>query len=311
MEQVARATTPRRSLWRLVDKLETPIEWLIRLCGWSSILGVVAIFIFIFKEAAPMVPKLDWIEFFTSTEWIPHPATGNEAKFGALALMVGTFSTTGLALLFAVPLGLAAAVYVSEFATGKVKETLKIVLELLVAIPSIVWGFIGLMVLGPIIREITGAPQGTNLLNAGIILGLMSVPLIVSLSEDALRAVPDTYREAALALGANKWEIVYRVLFPAARNGLLAASLLGVGRAIGETMAVLLCTGHNNQIPHALTDPVRTVTATIAAEMGETVQGGDHYRMLFILGVVLFVITGAINVIADLIIKGVKRQNRA
>jgi phosphate transport system permease protein len=258
-----------------------------------------------------MFLKLDWVEFFTSTEWIPHPAAGNEAKFGALALMVGTLSTTGLALVFAVPLGLAAAVYVSEFATSRVKETLKIILELLVAIPSIVWGFIGLMVLGPIIREVTGAPQGTNLLNAGIILGLMSVPLIISLSEDALRAVPDTYREAALALGANKWEIVYRVLFPAARNGLLAASLLGVGRAIGETMAVLLCTGHNNQIPQALTDPVRTVTATIAAEMGETVQGGEHYRMLFVLGVVLFVITGAINVIADLIIKGVRKQNKA
>jgi phosphate transport system permease protein len=137
------------------------------------------------------------------------------------------------------------------------------------------------------------------------------VPLIVSLSEDALRAVPDTYREAALALGANKWEIVSRVLFPAARNGLLAACLLGMGRVIGETMAVLLCTGHNNQIPHAITDPVRTITATIAAEMGETVQGGEHYRMLFVLGVVLFIITGAINVIADLIIKGIKNQGKA
>ncbi|MGI8601868.1 MAG: phosphate ABC transporter permease subunit PstC [Verrucomicrobiales bacterium] len=302
---------PVRSLWQLVDKVERPIEWLIKLCGWSSILGVAAIFVFIFKEAAPMFGRLDWVEFFTSTRWVPHPAQGNEPQFGTLALLVGTFSTTGLALLIAVPMGLAAAIFVSEFAEGKTRETLKIVLELLAAIPSIVWGFIGLMVLGPIIQKVTGAPQGTNLLNAGVILALMSVPLIVSLSEDALRAVPDTYREAALALGANKWEIVYRVLFPAARNGLLAASLLGMGRAIGETMAVLLCTGHNNQIPHALTDPVRTVTATIAAEMGETVQGGDHYRVLFVLGVVLFILTGAINVIADLIIKGVKKQNRA
>ena len=171
MHRPTPARKPSRSLWRLVDMVEKPVEWLIRICGWSSILAVVAIFVFIFKEAAPMVLKLDWIEFFTSTEWIPHPAAGNEPKFGALALMVGTFSTTGLALLFAVPLGLAAAVYVSEFATGKVKESLKIILELLVAIPSIVWGFIGLMVLGPIIREVTGAPQGTNLLNAGIILG--------------------------------------------------------------------------------------------------------------------------------------------
>ena len=156
----------------------------------------------------------------------------------------------------------------------------------------------------------TGAAQGTNLLTGGIILALMSVPLIVSLSEDALRAVPDSYREAAVALGANRWEIVRRVLFPAARNGLLAACMLGMGRAIGETMAVLLATGHNNRIPEALTDPVRTMTATIAAEMGETVFGDDHYRVLFILGIVLFVITCGINVASDLIVKGVGRSNK-
>ena len=300
-----------RSFSALIDRLETPIEWLIKLCGWSSILGITAIFIFIVKEAAPMVPRLDYGEFFTSDRWIPNPAPGNEASYGALALLVGTFSTTFLALVFAVPLGLGAAVYVSEFADGKTKETLKVILELLAAIPSIVWGFIGLMVLGPIIREVTGAPQGTNLLNGAIILALMSVPLIVSLSEDALRAVPDTYREAALALGSNKWEIVHRVLFPAARNGLLAACMLGMGRAIGETMAVLLATGHNNQIPHALTDPVRTMTATIAAELGECVKGDDHYCVLFIIGIVLFIITGAINVVSDLVIKGVKKSNRA
>ena len=157
----------------------------------------------------------------------------------------------------------------------------------------------------------TGASQGTNMLTGGIILALMSVPVIVSLSEDALRAVPDSFREAALALGANPWETVTRVLFPAARNGLLAACMLGMGRAIGETMAVLLATGHNNRIPAVLTDPVRTMTATIAAEMGETVQGEPHYRVLFILGIVLFVITCAINVASDLIVKGVKKSNKS
>jgi phosphate transport system permease protein len=155
----------------------------------------------------------------------------------------------------------------------------------------------------------TGAAQGTNLLTGGIVLALMSVPLIVSLSEDALRAVPDSFREAALALGANPWETVRRVLFPAARNGLLAACLLGMGRAIGETMAVLLAAGHSNRIPTVLTDPVRTMTATIAAEMGEAVHGSDHYRVLFILGIVLFVITCGINVASDLIVKGVKNQS--
>jgi phosphate transport system permease protein len=156
-----------------------------------------------------------------------------------------------------------------------------------------------------------GATQGTNLLTAGIILALMSVPVIVSLGEDALRAVPDSFREAALALGANPWETVRRVLFPAARNGLLAACLLGLGRSIGETMAVLLATGHNLNIPHALTDPVRTMTAAIAAEMGETVHGGEHYRMLFMLGIVLFVITCSLNLASDMIVKGIKKRNKA
>lgn len=323
---------PRRRTFSFFDATEKPTEWLIRLCGWSSIVGLIAIFLFIFKEAAPMVPKLNWIHFFTSTRWIPNPGPGNDPSFGALALIVGTFATTILSLLIAVPVGLGAAVYIAEFAKGKVKETLKIVVELLAAIPSIVWGFIGLMVLGPIVSWVFtaepestwskvmvtlhlasndgGATQGTNLLTAGIILALMSVPVIVSLSEDALRAVPDSFREAALALGANPWETVRRVLFPAARNGLLAACLLGLGRAIGETMAVLLATGHNLNIPKALTDPVRTMTAAIAAEMGETVHGEAHYRMLFVLGVVLFVMTCGINVASDLIIKGVKNKNK-
>ena len=322
-----------RRRFNLLDAIEKPTEWLIRLCGWSSIIGVIAIFLFVFKEAAPMVPKLDWVQFLTSSRWIPAPGAGNAPSFGALALIVGTFGTTCIALLIAVPLGLGAAVCISEFAHGKTKEALKIVIEMLAAIPSIVWGFIGLMVLGPILKNIftaapgswwghvmvtlhltaaeTGATQGTNLLTGGIILALMAVPLIVSLSEDALRAVPDSFREAALALGANPWETVTRVLFPAARNGLLAACMLGMGRAIGETMAVLLAAGHSNRIPQVLTDPVRTMTATIAAEMGETVQGGDHYRVLFVIGVVLFVITCGINVASDLIVKGVKKQGNA
>ena len=397
-------TSSSRRKFSFFDATEKPTEWIIRICGWSSIIGIAAIFLFILREAGPMVPKLNWIQFFTSTRWIPNPAPGNPASYGALALIVGTFITTFIALAIAVPVGLGAAVYISEFAKGKVKESLKVVIELLAAIPSIVWGFIGLMVLGPIVQMIFCAPidptlaraelitgaliaaallawllkvilpkrlsagvratvvcvvpvvllgigyyafrkavpnldefiegpmsetwgkimvtlhlataesgtaQGTNLLTGGIILALMSVPVIVSLSEDALRAVPDSFREAALALGANPWETVRRVLFPAARNGLLAACMLGMGRAVGETMAVLLATGHSNRIPLALTDPIRTMTATIAAEMGECVHGDDHYRVLFVLGIVLFVITCSINVASDMIIKGVKKGNKA
>jgi phosphate transport system permease protein len=287
--------------------VEPAIELLIRLCGWSAILFVFSIFFFVFREAAPaLFGKLNLIEFFTSARW--QPSSDVRPEYGTLALLVGTLSVTALAMVLAVPLGLGAAVFISEFCGGKIRESLKILIELLAAIPSIVWGFVGYLVLGPIFIETTGAAVGVNLLNAGVILALMSVPIIVSVGEDALKAVPDSYREAALSLGASRWEIVYRVLFPAARNGLLAAVLLGVGRAIGETMAVLMCTGHAVQIPHSLLDPVRTLTATIASELGESVAGGMHYRVLFVIGLVLFAITFVVNLTADLVVKGVRNE---
>lgn len=293
-----------------LDVTEPVVEWLIRLCGWSAILFVFAIFYFVFREALPMLGgQLDLVEFFTSTQW--RPTSEVQVQYGILALLIGTISVTGLAMLIAVPLGLGAAVYISEFCTGRLKETLKVVIELLAAIPSVVWGFIGYMIVSPIIVQVTGAPIGVNLLNGGIILALMSVPIIVSVGEDALRAVPDSYREAAISFGASKWEMVYRVLFPAARNGLLAAVLLGVGRAIGETMAVLMVTGHAVQIPHSLVDPVRTLTATIASELGEVVAGDPHYRVLFVIGVVLFVVTFFVNLIADLVVKGIRSEKSA
>lgn len=283
------------------------MEWLIYACGWSAIFFVFAIFIFVLGQAAPMLfGKLDFIEFFTSTEW--QPTSEVRPRFGILALLVGTLSVTALAMAICVPLGLGAAVFISEFCGGKFKEGLKITIELLAAIPSVVWGFIGVTVLGPILVETAGAPVGVNLLNGGIILALMSAPVIVSVGEDSLKAVPDSYREAGLALGASRWEIVYRVLFPAAKNGLLAAVLLGVGRAIGETMAVLMVTGHAVQIPTSLMDPVRTLTATIASELGEAVKGGEHYRVLFVIGLVLFAITFVVNLTSDLVVKGIRHE---
>lgn len=290
----------------LFDAAEPVIELIIRICGWSAILFVLAIFAFVFREAYPIVTsgEFDFVEFFTSTSW--RPDSEIRPQYGILALMAGTAAVTVGSMILAVPLGLGAAVYISEFCTGRSKESLKIIIELLAAIPSVVWGFIGVMVLGPIIVQVTGAPVGVNVLNASIVLALMSVPVIVSVGEDSLKAVPDSYREASLALGANRWESVYRVLFPAAKNGLLAAVLLGVGRAIGETMAVLLCTGHAVNIPKTLTDPARTLTATIASELGEAVNGGDHYRVLFLIGVVLFAITFVVNLIADLVVKGIR-----
>jgi phosphate transport system permease protein len=171
-----------------------------------------------------------------------------------------------------------------------------------------VWGFIGLTVMSKVIVATTGAAVGVNLLNGSIILALMSVPIIVSIGEDALKAVPDSFREAAIAQGATKWQIVYRVLLPAAKNGLLAAVLLGVGRAVGETMAVLMATGHAVQIPSSFVDPIRTLTANIAAELGEAPAGSAHYRVLFLTGVLLFCITFAVNITADFVIRGVRRK---
>jgi len=287
---------------------ERALEILIYLCGISAIIFVIGIFFFVFKEAFPVLTneKFSLGQFLFSDQWYPTSAVNK--RYGVLAMIAGTFGVTVLAMAIAVPFGLGAAIYISEFCGAKTKETLKIIIELLAAIPSVVWGFIGLTVLSRLIVKWTGAPVGVNLLNGGIILALMSVPIIVSIGEDALKAVPDSYREAALALGATRWQQVYRVLLPAARTGLLAAVLLGVGRAVGETMAVLMATGHAVHIPHSILDSVRTLTANIAAELGEAPANSDHYRVLFLTGVLLFLVTFVVNLAADAIVRGVKRK---
>lgn len=286
---------------------ERIIENLIKISGVSAIFFVFAIFFFVFREGSSFLfSGFNFKEFFTSIEW--YPTSQSHVRYGALALIVGTFSVTSLAMVIAVPFGLGAAIYISEFCSPKVRETFKIVIELLAAIPSVVWGFIGLTIMNSLIIKLFNAPIGLTMLNGGIILALMSVPIIVSIGEDALKAVPDTYREAALALGCTRWQMVYRVLLPAARNGLLAAALLGVGRAVGETMAVLMATGHSIRIPKSLLEPVRTLTATIAAELGEAPVHSEHYQVLFIIGILLFTITFIINLTADLIVKGIRNR---
>ncbi|HXC51895.1 MAG TPA: phosphate ABC transporter permease subunit PstC [Candidatus Limnocylindrales bacterium] len=287
---------------RAVERL---IEVLIRACGFSAIFFVFAILVFVVGSGAEfIVHRLSIPQFLFSTEWVP--TSLGEKRYGTLALIIGTVSVTSLAMAIAVPFGLGAAVFVSEFTTGRRKEILKVVIELLAAIPSVVWGFIGLVLINPLIIAVFHAPIGLNVLNGGIILGLMSVPIIVSIGEDALKAVPDSYREASLAMGASRWQTVTKVLIPAARNGLLAAVLLGVARAIGETIAVLMATGHAVQIPHSPLDSVRTLTATIAAELGESARGSDHYQALFAIGVLLFLLTFAVNLTADLMVRGRK-----
>ncbi|OGV66730.1 MAG: phosphate ABC transporter permease subunit PstC [Lentisphaerae bacterium RIFOXYC12_FULL_60_16] len=287
--------------------MEHGIETLIRLCGISAVLFVFGIFYFVFREGAGyLFNGLNLKEFFFSIAW--HPTSVTHVRYGILALLAGTFSVTVLAMVLAVPFGLGAAIFISEFCNPRVRELLKIVIELLAAIPSVVWGFIGLTIMNSLIIRWFNTPIGLTLLNGGLILALMSVPIIVSIGEDALKAVPDSYREAALAMGATRWQLVYRVLFPAARNGLLAAVLLGVGRAVGETMAVLMATGHSVRIPTSLLDPVRTLTATIAAELGEAPVRSDHYQVLFIIGIVLFTITFCVNLTADLMVRGIRKR---
>lgn len=304
---------------------ERTIVSLIYLCGISSIIFVFGIFFFVFREGAPFLRDcFDPRSFFLSEDWFPTSSVNR--RYGILALMAGTASVTLIAMALAVPFGLGAAIYLAEFCGKRTKEILKVLIELLAAVPSVVWGFIGLMVMNPLIVKLTGAPVGLNALNAGIIVGLMSVPIIVSIAEDAIRAVPDSYIEAAEALGATRWQMVRKVILPAARNGLLAAVLLGVGRAVGETMAVLMATGHavNNPFDtnppylHVL-DSVRTLTATITAELGEAPRldpaangtfapEARHYQVLFVLGLVLFAITFIINITADLIVKGIRKK---
>jgi phosphate transport system permease protein len=294
----------RRDLAWLVDKLAQVVVFV---GGISAIVFIIGIFVFITKEGTGFIANtLDLGEFFTSPRW--RPTSEHNPTYGALALIAGTASVTGLAMAVSVPFSLGAAIYIAEFARGKTREVLKVLVELLAAIPSVVWGFIGLSIMNPLIIELFDVPVGLNVLNSGLILGLMAAPIMTTIAEDALKAVPDGYREAAEALGATRWQVTFKVVVPAAKSGLVAAILLGVGRGFGETMAVLMASGHSINLPTSVFDSVRALTATIAAELGETAVGSDHYRALFTLGILLFVVTFIINLTADLVVRGVRRK---
>jgi phosphate transport system permease protein len=303
VKQPAATEFDRRNLAWYIDKL---VQYVVFIAGISAIVFIVGIFIFITVQGFGfLLEDFSFREFFLSPYW--EPTDEDAPEYGILALIAGTASVTGLAMIVAIPFSLGAAIFIGEFTTGKSREYLKILIELLAAIPSVVWGFIGLTIMNPLIIELFDVPVGLNVLNAGIILGLMAAPIMTSIAEDALKAVPDRYREAAEALGATRWQVIFKTVLPAAKNGLLGAVLLGVGRAFGETMAVLMATGHAVNIPHSLFDPVRALTATIAAELGETAVGSPHYQALFTIGIFLFLITFLINLSADLIVRGVRK----
>lgn len=287
---------------------ETPINLLIKAAGYSSILMVLLIFLFLMREGLPALVDVPLKDLF-STRWYPI-----EEYFGILPLVGGSILVTLGATLVAIPLGIGTAVYISEVAPAWIKEILKPMVEILAGLPSVVLGFLGILVAVPFLRRFLNLPTGLTALTGSIMLGLIAVPTIVSIAEDALNTVPQSYRQAALAVGATPWQTIWGVTLPAARSGVLTAIMLGVGRALGETMAVMMVTGNAPVLPTSLQSiimPIRTMTATVASEMGEVAQGSAHYHVLFFIGIILFVLSLGINIAASSVsMKSRKRSER-
>jgi phosphate transport system permease protein len=287
---------------------ELLITILIKAAGYSAIVFVGMIFIFLLLEGLPAVQQVD-LKTILSTRWYPI-----EDYYGILPLLGGSLLITLGATIIAVPFGIGTAVFLSEIAPRWVRELLKPLVELLGGLPSVVLGFIGMIVLSPYLRIFLDLPTGLSAIGGSLLLGGIAIPTVVSVAEDALDAVPKSYRDASLAMGATEWQTIWRVTLPAARSGVLTAIMLGIGRAIGETMTVMMVTGNAAILPQGLRDflsPVRTMTATIAAEMGEVANGSTHYHVLFLIGIVLFLISLIVNITASTVVfRQKKRQER-
>jgi phosphate transport system permease protein len=287
---------------------ETIITAVIRTCGYSAVVFVLLIFFFLLREGVPALAEVKLGELLT-TRWYPI-----ENHFGILPLLTGSLVVTLGAMLIAIPFGIGTAVFLAEIAPRWLREILKPLVELLGGLPSVVLGFLGILLLSPFLRVFLNLPTGLTALAGALLLGGIAVPTIVSIAEDALDSVPQSYREGALALGATKWQTIWRVTLPAARSGVLTALMLGIGRTIGETMAVMMVTGNAPVMADKLTSilsPVRTMTATIAAEMGEVANGSTYYHVLFFIGLVLFLISLVVNILASTVIfRSRKRAER-
>lgn len=288
---------------------ERPINVLIKAAGYSSILFVTLIFIFLMREGLPALANVSLSSLF-GTIWYP-----TEGYFGIWPLFLGSILVTVTAILIAIPLGVGTSLYISEVAPLWFKNLLKPLIEILAGLPSVVLGFIGIQVAVPLMRHAFNLPTGLSGFTGAVLLAFIATPTIVSISEDALNTVPATYRQAALALGATKWQTLWHITLPAAKTGVITAVMLGVGRAIGETMAVMMVTGNAPVMPSGLNAiflPIRTMTATIASEMGEVANGSPHYQVLFFIGIILFLLSLAINVVASWVsTRGLKRSERS
>ncbi|MFA5015549.1 MAG: phosphate ABC transporter permease subunit PstC [Actinomycetota bacterium] len=263
--------------------------------GIISIIILGLILTFLVYNSVRFFSSYPLFDFLFGTRWSP---TGTE-KFGFVPLLVGSLEVAFGGILIAIPLGVGVAIYIGELAPKFIREIFKPIIEVLATIPSVVIGFIGLKTIVPLIKNVFNLSIGLTALSGSVMLAFMSLPTIISISEDAINAVPTRFRHASIALGATKWETTTRTVFPAASSGIIAAVMLGLGRVVGETMAVLMITGNSPRIVFSWLQPVRTITATIAAEMGETVQGGLHYSALFAIGLILFIMTFLINLVAD------------
>jgi phosphate transport system permease protein len=275
---------------------EIILNGIIKISGYSAIIFVLMIFYFLLKEGIPTLGEVSFSNLL-SIRWYPI-----EEYFGLLPLIGGSLIITIGAALFAIPIGICTAVFISEISPRWARNLLKPLVEVLGGIPSVVLGFLGILILAPYLRRLLDLPTGLTALGGSILLGGIAIPTIVSVAEDALDSVPRSYRDAALALGATEWQTIWRVTLPAARSGVLTAIMLGIGRTIGETMAVMMVTGNAAVLPvkwNSFFMPVRTMTATIAAEMGEVAKNSTHYHVLFFIGLVLFVISLGINIAAS------------
>lgn len=278
---------------------------LFTLLAFASLLFLVGITVTLFIEGLPVFKEVGFFDFVLGKSWYP---TYEPPDFGILPLILGSLWVTAGAVLFCVPIGVGSALFINELAGKRLKAVLKPIIEILAGIPSIVYGFFGMVVIAPFIQRLLNLPVGLTAFTGSLMLGIMATPTVCSISEDALSFVPRSFREASLAVGANRWQTLTRVVFPASASGISTSIILGMSRAVGETMTVLMVTGGAAVIPHTLFQPVRPMTSTIAAEMGEAVMGSTHYHSLFAIGLILFFIILVFNVIAELITRRFRKK---
>lgn len=287
---------------------EKLIHGLFYLNGMLIVFAIAGIFALLLFTSIPAFREIEIGEFLLSFNW--NPTSYVKPAYGILSMVVSTFMVTLGALVIAIPLGVGAAGYLSEIAGPKTREVVKPVIEILAGIPSVVIGFLGIVLVGPLLAKLFNLHNGLNALNGSLLLAVMALPTIISISEDALNSVPATYGQASLALGATQWQTLVRVKIPAALSGIIAACMLGMGRAIGETMTVLMATGCAPAMPGSFLDSVRTMTATVAIELGEVAYNTTHYYALFAVGLVLFCITFVVNMISDIVLNRYRRVTR-